>query len=85
MKNKCIQLTVDGAVGFFPKEFIEKAVGKQISKAVNYISEEYNDEGLVYAETSCPICDCYFELDTTNWGTSYCPDCGQALKWGDEE
>ena len=29
----------------------------------------------------CPIC----EEPIPRWDTRYCPDCGQALKWGEED
>ena len=86
MKGKCIQLMVNGAVGFFPKEFVEKAVEKQIPKAARSetiyhginISGEYQIETPCY----CPVCDRYVGDYEKQWLEKYCPDCGQALFWG---
>ena len=29
----------------------------------------------------CPNCERYFEFGDENWESSFCPKCGQALKW----
>ena len=50
-----------------------------------YSGDGYADGELVYDYAECPVCNCDFEEDTTNWGCKYCPDCGQALDWSDEE
>ena len=46
-----------------------------------YFSDGYADGFPVYDEARCPICECDFEEESTNWGCKYCPDCGQALDW----
>ena len=48
-----------------------------------YFSDGYADGFPVYDEARCPICECDFEEESTNWGCKYCPDCGQALDWSD--
>ncbi len=45
----------------------------------------YVDGELVYDIAFCPNCDNAFECEGWNWGDPYCPKCGQALDWGDDE
>ncbi len=71
------QLSVDGAEGYFPEEFIVRAVAKQLPK-----KPEYEGDG-DYA--ICPVCGLdNFEYGINNWGCNYCPKCGQALDWSDK-
>lgn len=56
---------------------------KQTPMKPYYFSDGYADGFPVYDEARCPICECDFEEESTNWGCKYCPDCGQALDWSD--
>lgn len=66
-------------------EKVKGAVGKQIPKKPYYFGDGYADGMLVYDEARCPACECDFEEGMTNWGCKFCPDCGQALDWSDNE
>mgnify|MGYP003296018135 CR=1 FL=1 len=56
-----------------------EALKKQIPK-----KPEYTDE---YFDTAyCPNCGNYeFENGTATWGLKYCPECGQAIDWSENE
>lgn len=45
----------------------------------------YVDGELVYDIAFCPNCNAEFEYGYGNWGDPYCPKCGQALDWVDDE
>lgn len=61
-----------------------KALEKQIPKKPKYYGDGYSDGKLVYDYAKCPVCGRDdFEYDINNWGCKYCPDCGQALDWGE--
>ena len=61
---------------------IQEALEKQIPIKVEYISNEDADGYPVWIENSCPVCKT--ELDGCNY-YNYCPYCGQAIDWSDEE
>ncbi len=65
------------------QKLIDLAVEKQISQKPNFQGDGYADGELVYDFAECPVCGCDFEEETRDWGCKYCPDCGQALDWGD--
>lgn len=50
-----------------------------------YEGDGYADGHLVYDFAFCPECRHCFEYDVNDWGSKYCPDCGQALDWTEEE
>ena len=53
---------------------------------VYYSADGYSDGELVYDMAECPNCgNDDFEDGIGNCGCSYCPECGQALKWEEEE
>lgn len=75
-ESKCILLTVDGVKGYFPKEFVEEAVKKQMP-----IKYEVS-----YGQCRCPNCKSLFgsyEVFKTlrSWEMDYCKFCGQRLDW----
>lgn len=61
-----------------------KALEKQIPQQLNYESDGYADDGeLIFDTAICRSCGYDFEYGINDWGSNYCPDCGQALDWGD--
>ena len=63
-----------------------EALNKQIPKKPIYYGDGYADGKEVYDMAECPTCDNNdFEEGINNWGCKYCPNCGQALDWSDEE
>lgn len=68
--TKALQMAVD-------------ALEKQVPQKPNFEGDGYADGHPVYDIAKCPICDHEFEEDINDWGSQYCPDCGQALDWGD--
>lgn len=79
--NKSIKLTVNGAVGFFPKEFIENAVGKQIKKKINNYAVDNVGYAKIY-DAECPNCGIAHK---EYYPYQYCNHCGQALDWSGVE
>lgn len=68
-------------------ELAIKALEKQIPKKPYYEGDGYDENGnLIYDCAECPACgNDDFEYGINNWGCEFCPDCGQALDWGDNE
>lgn len=62
-----------------------KAIDRNIAQKVLYISDGYFNGELVYDMAECPNCNNEFEDGYKNWRTPFCPNCGQALKWGNAE
>ena len=63
-----------------------EALNKQIPKKPIYCGDGYADGKEVNDMAECPTCDNDdFEEGINNWGCNYCPECGQALDWSDEE
>lgn len=60
-----------------------EALQKRIPEKVNLQGDGYADGELVYDYAECPACGCDFEEETNGWGCKFCPDCGQALDWGE--
>ena len=71
--NNGLTITINGAMGHFPKEFVVSALEKQIPKKVE---EFYRD-----FEAKCPSCEHRIEAHASK---IYCCYCGQALDWGGE-
>ena len=62
------------------------ALEKQIPKKPEYYGDGYSDGKLVYDYAKCPQCgNDNYEYEINNWGCKYCPDCGQALDWSEQE
>ena len=77
----------DETVNAWKREAIDIAtrdIQRQIPKAVFYQGDGYADGHIVYDMAQCPECETWFEESDTNWETSYCPKCGQALDWNVE-
>lgn len=59
------------------------AIGKTIPMKPDYQADGYADGVFAYDEAFCPVCEHSFEYDINDWGSKYCPDCGQALDWSE--
>lgn len=58
------------------------ALEKQIPKKPNYEGDGYDENGeLIYDTWICPCCEHKYEVDYDDY--TFCPNCGQALDWGD--
>ena len=61
-----------------------KALNKQMPKSPTYDGDGYAPDGtFVWDEWLCPNCSARYEVDYHDYG--YCPNCGQAIDWSDEE
>jgi hypothetical protein len=73
------------------KRAIKKCVPKwkdrlgQNPRKVIYEGDGYSDGELTVDHAYCPNCDHETEVDSENWGCSYCPECGQRLDWEMEQ
>lgn len=63
-------------------EECREARGKQIAKKPYFEGDGYSDGKLVYDTWICPYCGKHFEVDYDDY--DYCPECGQAIDWGEE-
>lgn len=54
---------------------------KDEAKAVRYEGDGYADGEMVVDYAYCPNCDHETEVDSENWGSMFCPECGQRLRW----
>lgn len=57
------------------------ALEKQIPQKPILEGDGYADGNPVYDIAYCPVCNHDFEEGINDWGSAYCPDCGQALDW----
>ena len=53
-------------------------------KRPDYEGDGYADGHLVYDTAYCPECRHGFEEGVNDWGSTFCPDCGQKLDWSQE-
>jgi rubrerythrin len=60
-----------------------EALEKQIPKKPRFEGDGYWRGELVYDTWICPNCDTYYEVGTDTH--KYCPNCGQAIDWSEEE
>ena len=62
-----------------------EALKKQIPEKLYYEGDGYDPDGkMVYDIAKCQSCGHEFEEGVNDWGSKYCPDCGQALDWSTE-
>ena len=61
--------------------YINDLEEKQVPKKIEYVSDGDAEDSLVW-EYRCPVCE--EELYRCNY-YAYCPYCGQAIDWEDEE
>lgn len=63
--------------------WLSKAI-ETIQKNPNIEGDGYDPDGnLVYDTWICPNCEKHYELDYDEY--DYCPNCGQAIDWSEEE
>lgn len=63
---------------------VESAVGKQIPRKPDIWGDGVDDDGdLIYDSWACPCCHEEYELGYDDY--EYCPNCGQAIDWGEVE
>lgn len=62
-----------------------KTIPSSEPREVLYSGDGYADGEMVYDMANCPNCNYEFEESNFIWGCKFCPECGQALKWEDEE
>lgn len=63
----------------------QDALEKQISLPLDYEGDGYADDGNILYDTAiCRSCGRRFERDYEEH-YKYCPECGQALNWSDED
>lgn len=59
----------------------DEAIQRTIPKEVRYSYDGYYNGEPVVDMAECPNCERYFEFGDGNRESSFCPKCGQALKW----
>lgn len=65
-------------------EEVREAVEKQKAKTPTYDGDGYAPDGtFVWDEWLCPHCGTRYEVDYDDH--DYCPNCGQAINWSEEE
>ena len=57
---------------------------KEKPEMIIYTADGYADGQLVYDMAECPNCGMHYEESDQFWEADYCLNCGQALKWEDE-
>lgn len=63
----------------------QEALEKQIPRKLSYEGDGYDDNGgLIYDTAYCPNCQKEFEVYYDEHA-NFCPNCGQALNWSDED
>ena len=60
-----------------------EALKRQLPKEVFYEGDGYADGELVLDTWICPCCRTMYEVDYDRY--FYCPNCGQAIDWSEEE
>ena len=79
---KDIKENIQPSVGEKSLEMAIAALEKQIPKKPTYEGDGYWNGQLVYDTWICPNCEKRYEVDCDNY--DYCPDCGQAIDWSEE-
>ena len=64
--------------------FREQEGARTTAQRPEYEADGYADGYLVYDTAYCPECRHSFEEGINDWGSSFCPDCGQKLDWTQE-
>lgn len=61
--------------------FREQGGVRNTARRPDYEADGYADGHLVYDTAYCPECRHSFEESVNDWGSAFCPDCGQKLDW----
>ena len=59
-----------------------KALEKHIPRKPDLEGDGYADWHLVYDTWICPCCEKHYEVDYDDY--DYCPNCGQAIDWSEQ-
>ena len=57
------------------------ALLQNIPREVEFITRRVIDFSICYDTASCPRCNHDINKGDITWGSRFCPNCGQALKW----
>lgn len=61
-----------------------KALEKRVPKQPDLEGDGYDDDGeIIFDEWLCPCCETRYEVDYDDY--KFCPNCGQAIDWSDED
>ena len=71
------------SVGILYYHAFRASIGdRDTPKRPDYEGDGYDENGeLVYDMAYCPECRHSFEEGVNDWGSAFCPDCGQKLDW----
>lgn len=65
-------------------DLIIEALEKQLAKKPTLEGDGYDPEGKIISdEWLCPHCNTRYEVDYDRY--FYCPNCGQKIKWSEED
>lgn len=81
--NNCRNHPMCGGTGCEPRKTLLNAFKRNQEKSVNY-TEDREDGQLMTVYIECPNCEYSFSDDEIDRQISYCPECGQLLRWQDE-
>lgn len=62
---------------------VQELIDKATPKKPTYVADGYSEGELVFDTWVCPNCDEDYEVDYHYY--DYCPNCGQAIDWSEEE
>lgn len=80
--KKSFQNADTGLVLGYMDRIIE-ALEKQIPKKPDFEGDGYADGQLVYDTWICPHCEKKYEVDYEEY--DFCPNCGQAIDWSEDD
>ena len=78
--KKLIKLT-EKVGSLYYQAYREQQGARNTPRKPDYEGDGYADGHLVYDTAYCPECRHSFEYNVNDWGSAFCPDCGQELDW----
>ena len=67
-------------------KFVAEAIEKQIPKKTNIYGDGYDNNGnIIYDMYDCPNPNCNVSREIDYEKYDYCPKCGQAIDWIEED